>query len=264
MSWKPFGTWSDSPRAPRTSQFPSSVDSTSVRLTPRAAAEYTSVVVRHAASAWRAASAGLAARVRAQQHRGLAGVDLMGLGVLLVLPSAEEPGDRGLIVGAVDPSILRSELESAEVRLAFDCVECREKRVDVDPVDDPSLDRLLRHCSSNRIVGGRGEPAPNSLPGVPQPALGAAKSYSRSQVQPGIREVSNLWGTKTQSDLTATAQRNRNHMSRPSGRRVAQPRGGATALIRSNIRAPQQRQRRPEPPVEVPQGEPSRAITCSR
>ena len=53
-----------------------------------------------------------------------------------------------------------------------------------------------------------------------------------------------LWGTKTQADLTATAKRNRDHMSRPSGSRVAEPRGCATARIRSNIRAPQPRSER--------------------
>jgi hypothetical protein len=46
--------------APRTSIEPASVDSTSVRRTLRAAATYTSEVVRHAASACRRYSAGLA------------------------------------------------------------------------------------------------------------------------------------------------------------------------------------------------------------
>ena len=34
-----------------------------------------------------------------------------------------------------------------------------------------------------------------------------------------------------------TAKRNREHISRPSGSRVAEPRGSAAAFIRSNIRA---------------------------
>jgi len=58
MSVKRLGTPSSRPRAPRTSMSPSSCDSTRVSFTLRAAATYTSDVVRQAASACSRYSAG--------------------------------------------------------------------------------------------------------------------------------------------------------------------------------------------------------------
>ena len=59
MALNPLRASSDRPKEPRRSISPSSVEETSVSRTLRAAATYTSVVVRHAASACSSASTGL-------------------------------------------------------------------------------------------------------------------------------------------------------------------------------------------------------------
>ena len=112
---------------------PSTVEFTSVRVTPRAAAMFAMAAVRQAARAWSTNSTGVAPSsppVRTAGGPRRSGLVLVGTHAARTAVGV----DGAAAVRAVDPAVGGPELELRELRLALDRVQGREQGGGVDAV----------------------------------------------------------------------------------------------------------------------------------
>ena len=137
---------------PSRSMSPSTVDSTSVRFTPRAAAMLAMPAVRQAASACSRNSTGVGRVVLADEDGRVVGVERERLLVGHLLHGAVEAVDRRLVVGAADPLVRGAELELGDVVVALHGVDRGEQGRGVDAVAGGVLDGGHRSVSLDGVM----------------------------------------------------------------------------------------------------------------